>query len=59
MGEKARRYDCAAGCPVEAALDVIGGKWKGVILYHLSGGTLRFGELQRKLAGITPRMLIV
>lgn len=55
--EKRKRYDCAAGCPVEATLDLIGGKWKGVILYHLAAGTLRFGELQRRLGGITPRML--
>ena len=37
-------------CPVEAAFDVIGGRWKGVILYHLfARGTLRFGELRRLL----------
>ncbi|MBC9209367.1 helix-turn-helix transcriptional regulator [Roseomonas aerophila] len=53
-----RPYDCAPGCPVEAALDVIGGKWKGVILFHLLGGTLRFNALRRSLGNITQRMLI-
>jgi DNA-binding HxlR family transcriptional regulator len=37
-------------CPVEAAMDVVGGRWKGVILYHLfTQGTLRYGELRRLL----------
>jgi len=52
-----KTYDCAAGCPVEATLDLIDGKWKGVILYHLCDGTLRFNQLRRALAGITQRML--
>jgi DNA-binding HxlR family transcriptional regulator len=38
-------------------LDVIGGKWKGVILYHLLGGTKRFNALRRLLPGVTQRML--
>ena len=51
------RYDCNAGCPVEAALSVIGGKWKGVILYHLLTETMRFSELRRTMPGITQKML--
>src|ERR1700682_4333870 len=53
----AKKYDCAAGCPVEATLDLIDGKWKAIILYHLFDGTLRFNELKRRLSKITQRML--
>jgi DNA-binding HxlR family transcriptional regulator len=51
------KYDCNPGCPVEAALEVIGGKWKGVILYHLLSETIRFNELRRLMPEITQRML--
>ncbi|KAB2491519.1 winged helix-turn-helix transcriptional regulator [Priestia endophytica] len=44
-------------CPVEATVDVIGGKWKSVIVYHLLDGTKRFNELKRLNKGITQRML--
>lgn len=55
---KRKSTNCAEGCPVEAALDLIGGKWKGVILYHLlKDKVVRFGELKRKLPDITQRML--
>lgn len=51
------RFDCAPGCSVEAAIGLIDGKWKSVILFHLLDRTLRFGELSRILASVTPRML--
>jgi DNA-binding HxlR family transcriptional regulator len=44
-------------CPVEAALDVIGGKWKPLILWHLCDGVKRFSELQRELPGVNAKML--
>ncbi|MBC6715960.1 helix-turn-helix transcriptional regulator [Aurantimonas sp. DM33-3] len=51
------RFDCTPGCSVEAAIGLIDGKWKSVILFHLLDGTLRFGELKRHLVSITPRTL--
>jgi DNA-binding HxlR family transcriptional regulator len=45
------------GCPVETTLDVIGGKWKGIILYHLIDGKKRFNEFRKLYPGITQRML--
>ena len=44
-------------CPVVTAIDVIGGKWTIIILYHLRGKTLRFGELKREIPKITQKML--
>ncbi|MCB1658379.1 MAG: helix-turn-helix transcriptional regulator [Pseudomonadales bacterium] len=38
-------------------LDIIGGKWKGMILYHLVSGTRRFNELMRLMPDVTQRML--
>ena len=43
-------------CPVEATLNLIGGKYKSLILWHLSENTLRFSELS-KLISATPKML--
>lgn len=49
---------CIEGCPVETALNVIGGKWKGVVLYHLfKHQVLRFGQLRKMMTGVTQRML--
>jgi DNA-binding HxlR family transcriptional regulator len=44
-------------CGVEVALDLIGGKWKGLILYRLLPGQLRFNQLMRFLPNVTQRML--
>ena len=43
-------------CPVETTLSLIGGKYKALILWHLSAGTLRFSQLQKSITA-TPRML--
>lgn len=44
-------------CTVEAALDVIGGKWKPLILWALGDRVMRFGELQKGLPGVNAKML--
>ena len=44
-------------CTVAVTLEVIGGKWKSLILWHLSFKTLRFSQLQRRLTRITQKML--
>jgi DNA-binding HxlR family transcriptional regulator len=44
-------------CTVEAALDVIGGKWKPLILWALGDNVLRFNELQKGLPGVNAKML--
>ena len=44
-------------CPVEATLDLIGGKYKALILWHLSDGKLRFSELKKVVKNATPKML--
>ncbi|NKQ53054.1 helix-turn-helix transcriptional regulator [Amycolatopsis sp. K13G38] len=44
-------------CPVELTIDVIDGKWKPVILAHLKEGVHRYGELRRRMPGISEKML--
>ncbi len=45
-------------CPLEATLQVIGGKWATFILYRLLRGDQRYGELKRLIPGVTEKMLI-
>lgn len=44
-------------CPVKLTADIIGGKWKPLILFYLEGNTRRFSELFRLIPGTTKRML--
>lgn len=44
-------------CPVETTLDLIGGKYKALILWHLADRKLRFSELHRAITSATPKML--
>lgn len=44
-------------CPVEAIVDVIGGKWKARILWHLSRGPYRYGDFTRSIPDISKKML--
>lgn len=44
-------------CPVAATLDLIGGKYKALILWHLAEEKLRFSQLKKVIQGATPKML--
>jgi DNA-binding HxlR family transcriptional regulator len=44
-------------CPVELAVDVIGGRWRTVILSQLKEGVHRYGELRRRIPGVSEKML--
>ena len=44
-------------CSMELTLDLIGGKWKSLIIWHLAENTLRFSELRKTLQQVTQKML--
>ena len=48
-----KRYSC----PVELTVDVVGGRWRTLILSHLKEGVHRYGELRRLIPGISEKML--
>ncbi len=52
-----QRHVLYTHCPVEATLDIIGGKWKSIILFRVLEETRRFNELRRLLPNLTQRIL--
>ena len=48
---------CEFTCPVEITIQLIGGKYKAIILWHLMNGTLRYSELHRRIPKATDKML--
>ncbi len=52
-----QRHTAYTNCPVEATLDIIGGKWKSIILFRVLEETRRFNELRRLVPNLTQRML--
>ena len=57
MKTKAENDKKMVSCEVETTLQIIGGRWKVLIIRELLQGVRRFGELQRTLVGITQKML--
>jgi len=44
-------------CPVEVSMDLLSGKWKCLMLWHLNEGTKRYKELERIVPGVSQKML--
>jgi len=56
-GVAMKRLPKSFGCPVELSLELLGGKWKPVILAHLKEGPLRYGELRRLITRLSDKVL--
>lgn len=54
---KTVRDECDHPCAIERGMRVIGGKWKGSILWHLRAQPVRFNDLDRLLSGVSKKML--
>jgi len=50
-------YSTKLACPIQRTIAPIGDKWKIIVICTLKGGTKRFGEIQREMEGITPKVL--
>ncbi|WP_276373933.1 helix-turn-helix domain-containing protein [Chryseolinea sp. H1M3-3] len=58
MEEKKTKKINVNECPVQRALEIVGGKWAFTIIYALTDGKKRFKELERSIEGINTRMLV-
>ncbi len=56
-GRKQVLNSCTEPCPIERGMRIIGGKWKGSILWHLQDGPVRFNDLARQLGGASKKMV--
>ncbi|MDY7015174.1 MAG: helix-turn-helix domain-containing protein [Cyanobacteriota bacterium] len=56
-GRKRAIAPCLSPCPIERGMRILGGKWKGSILWHLKDGPVRFNDLARQLGGASKKMV--
>ena len=56
-GRKQATEPCLSPCPIECGMRILGGKWKGSILWHLKDKPVRFNDLARQLQGASKKMI--
>ena len=56
-GRKRAIEPCLSPCPIERGMRILGGKWKGSILWHLKDEPVRFSDLARQLGGASKKMI--
>ncbi len=54
---KNKNISCSEPCSIEQGMRLLGGKWKGSILWHLKDGPVRFNDLSRMIAGASKKMI--
>jgi len=57
IGDKVKLKDKLYPCTVSMAMDLVGGKWKTVILYHLKDEPKRYSQLLKEMSGVTEMTL--
>lgn len=57
LGRKRVAEPCLEPCPIERGMRLLGGKWKGSLLWHLKDGPVRFNDLARQLGGASKKMV--